>query len=221
VLTTLLDRTADWPAPVVLAAVGLLLLAESGTLAGLLLPGTTLLVTLGWWSAAAGLPLGAPLGVAAVATVGGALRGWRCGQRARTVLPAGPWRERSEPIVRRLESWLAAPGGAVALLAAGHWASAARSLAPRVAGAAGVPLRSAGPALAASGTAWAGTLVLLGREVGPQVASTAQWAPLAVLPVVVGVLLLRRRLTRRRTSAPSCTSSPPASRHSGRSAART
>jgi membrane-associated protein len=199
VLTTLLDRTAEWPAPMVLTLAGLLLLAESGTLVGLLLPGTTLLVTLGWWSAAAGLPAVAPLGVAAVATVGGALRGWRCGYRARTVVPAGRWRDRSEPIVRRLEGWLAAPGGAGAVLAAGHWASAARTLTPRVAGAAGVPLRVAGPAVAVSGTAWAGTLVVLGREVGPRVASTAQWVPLAVLPLLVGVLLLRGWSARLRT----------------------
>jgi membrane-associated protein len=199
VLTTLLDRTAEWPAPMVLTLAGLVLLIESGTLVGLLLPGTTLLVTLGWWSAAAGLPAVAPLGVAAVATVGGALQGWRCGRRARTVVPAGRWRDRSEPIVRRLEGWLAAPGGAAAVLVAGHWASAARSLTPRVAGAAGVPLRAAAPALAVSGTAWALTLVLLGREVGPRVASTAQWVPLAVLPLVVGAVLLRGRLTRRRT----------------------
>jgi membrane-associated protein len=199
VLTTLLDRTAEWPTPMVLTLAGLLLLAESGTLVGLLLPGTTLLVTLGWWSAAAGLPAVAPLGVATVATVGGALRGWRCGYRAHTVVPAGRWRDRSEPIVRRLEGWLAAPGGAGAVLAAGHWASAARTLTPRVAGAAGVPLRVAGPAVAVSGTAWAGTLVVLGREVGPRVASTAQWVPLAVLPLLVGVLLLRGWSARLRT----------------------
>jgi membrane-associated protein len=50
VLNALLDAAATWPVPAVLAAAGALLVAESGTLVGLALPGATLLVALGVWS---------------------------------------------------------------------------------------------------------------------------------------------------------------------------
>jgi membrane-associated protein len=198
VLTTVLDRTAGWPTPLVLAVAAVLLLAESGTLVGLLLPGTTLLVALGLWSAATGVPAAAPLAVAAAATVGGALRGWERGRRPGPVPPGRAW-TRAEPWIRRLPPWPAASGtaGTSALLAAGHWASAARTLTPRAAGAAGVPLRVAGPTLAVSGTAWATTVVVLGRELGPRVVASAQWAPVAVLAVVAGAVLIKALLARR------------------------
>ncbi|HJX42451.1 MAG TPA: hypothetical protein VJ352_02150, partial [Geodermatophilus sp.] len=80
-LTTLLDTAAGWPVPVVLAVLATLLAVETGTLAGMAVPGTTVLVTAGLWSGTAGVPLVAVLLVAATATVTGALSSWYRTQR--------------------------------------------------------------------------------------------------------------------------------------------
>jgi membrane-associated protein len=82
------------------------------------------------------------------------------------------------------------------LLACGHWAAAARPVLPRVAGAAGVPYRTVGPALVVSGSGWATTLVLLGNRVGAFVVTTAAWVPVVL---VITALVLRSRTGDRAT----------------------
>lgn len=176
-LSALLDAVAGWPAVPVLAVVAGVLVVESGTLAGLLLPGTTVTVALGLWTHAVPGALVPAIAVAAVATVTGAHLGLRRG-RVRGV-PAA---------VRRWpDGWAAT----AALLATGHWAAAARPVVPRMAGAAGVPYRLAGPVLVVSGAAWAATLVMLGRSIGPVVLTHAGWLPVAVVVVLVAGLAIR------------------------------
>lgn len=185
-LTAILATAAGWPVPLVLVAAGLLLVVESGTLFGMVLPGTTVLVALGLWTSVAPAALVPAIVIAAVATVTGAHFGW---WRART----GDGRLRSGPAGAR--RWLAGRGplATVGLIAGGHWASAARPIMPRVAGGAGVPYRIAGPVLAITGAAWATTLVLLGRTVGPAVLDHAGWLPIVALAVIIGVLVVRGR----------------------------
>ncbi|MFC4946957.1 hypothetical protein [Pseudonocardia sp. GCM10023141] len=187
-LTTILDAAAGWPVPLVLAAAALLLMVESGTLFGMVLPGTTVLVALGLWTHVAPGALVPTVVVAATATVTGAHFGW---WRART----GSGRLRSGPVSAR--KWLSGRGpvATAGLIAGGHWASAARPIMPRVAGGAGVPYRVAGPVLAVSGAAWATTLVLLSNAVGPAVLDHAGWLPIVVLATVIGALLVRSRRT--------------------------
>ena len=199
VLTDLLDRVAGWPAPLVLAAAGLLLLAESGTLVGLFLPGASTLVALGLWSGAAHAPVALAAAVAAAGTVTGALTGFLRGRRP----SSARWlRGRAERTARQARRWLAEHGrpGAWLLLPAGHWVSGVRTVLPRLAGAAGVPLRIAVPALSVSGTGWAVTVVVLSRELGRRVATHAQWVAAVVVAVVLLALALRRFLPHARTS---------------------
>jgi membrane-associated protein len=200
VLTALLDAAAALPVPVVLGVAAALLVVESGTLVGMVLPGTTVLVALGLWSHAVPGALPAAIAVAAPATVAGAHLGW--------------WHGRTGPIVRaqltgrlgllvqthaeRARRWLAGRGpvATATLLACGHWAAAARPVMPRVAGGAGVPYRVVGPTVAVSGMAWAATLVLLGNRIGAHVLAHAGWLPV----VVVGLLIVALAVRGRRTS---------------------
>ena len=203
-LTALLDAVGNWPAALVLAVAAVVLALESGVVFGVLLPGSTLLVALGLWSAASGTPAVLAIAVAASASVLGALAGWRRGH-GRRVLTGGHRRLRAwvDPAVRRARTWLAGqgPAGTAALLAVAHWAAVTRTLTPRVAGGAGVPLRLVAPVLALSGTAWVTTVVLLSRALGERVVTDAGWVPAVVLVLVLVVLLVRAR-TRHRGPLP-------------------
>jgi membrane-associated protein len=204
VLTALLDAAAAWPVPVVLAVAGVVLAAESGTLVGVFLPGSTLLVALGLWSLGAPHALLPAVVTAAVCTVTGAHLGWFAG---RSGAPVGHARGRlgrlADARARQGGGWLAerrGPATAV-LLACGHWAAVARTLLPRVAGAAGVPYRIAGPVLAVSGTAWAAAVVLAANRLGSLVLASADWVPVVVVTALVAGLVVRARARRRATAA--------------------
>jgi membrane protein DedA with SNARE-associated domain len=200
VLTALLDAAATWPVPVVLAVAGALLVVESGALVGIVLPGSTLLVGLGLWSLTAPDALIPAVVAAAAATVTGSHLGWL---RGRSGAPAGRADGRigrlAAPRVQRASAWLAERGQPATglLLACGHWAAAARPVLPRVAGAAGVPYRTAGPALVLSGTAWATTLVLLANRFGAFAVTTAAWVPVVLVALLVTALVFRSRVNRR------------------------
>ncbi|GAA5124634.1 DedA family protein [Pseudonocardia adelaidensis] len=201
-LTALLQAAAAWPAPVVLVVACAVLVVESGTLVGMALPGSSLLVALGLWSLGAPQLLVPAIAASALGTVAGAHLGWWRGRTHPHVtrLP-GPVRRMAEPRAAQASAWLAQRRGpaAVLLLACGHWATAARPVMPRVAGAAGVPYRVAGPALVGSGTAWAATIVLLGNRVGALVLASAAWVPVALVALLVGALVLHPRGQRRRS----------------------
>jgi membrane-associated protein len=202
VLTALLDTVANWPASAVLVVAAMVLVVESGTLVGLALPGTTLLVALGLWSHIRPDALLPAIAMSATATVTGAHIGWWRSRSGRgTPGPGGDGRHRrvTRAGAAWAHRWLAGRGpvATAALLACGHWAAAARPLIPRVAGEAGVPYRIAGPPLLLSGTAWAVTLVLLGNQVGPPVLTRVGAVPLVVVALLIGALTLQSRVRRK------------------------
>jgi membrane-associated protein len=202
-LTALLQTAAGWPVPVVLAVACAVLVVESGTLTGMALPGSTLLVALGLWSLTAPHTLVAAVTAGAVGTVTGAHIGWARGRAGAQIGRApGPVLRLAGPRAARAAAWLAErpPSAAALLLTCGHWAAAARPVVPRVAGAAGVPYRVAGPTLIVSGSAWAATIVLLGHHVGALVLTSAAWVPVALVTVLIAELVRRSR--RPRPSAP-------------------
>ncbi len=198
VLTALLETVATWPAAVVLVVAAMVLVVESGTLVGVALPGTTLLVALGLWSHIRPDALVPAIAMSAAATVTGAHIGWWRGRSGHGVPALGGDGRRRRAIragTARAHRWLAGRGpvATAALLACGHWAAAARPLMPRVAGGAGVPYRIAGPPLILTGTAWAATLVLLGNQVGPHVLTQVGAVPLVVVALLIGALMLHSR----------------------------
>jgi membrane-associated protein len=194
-LTAVLDALAALPAPAVVGVVALILVFESGSLLGMALPGTTLLVALGIWTHAAPGTLVPAAAAAACGTIAGAHLAW---WRGRVAGPAGSAaagsgrRAAALAQVALLGARMVArgPASVVALLAVGHWAAAARPVLPRVLGGAGVPYRVAGPVLLVSGAAWATTLVLVGERLGAQLLTTLSWVPIAVV-VALGLLLTR------------------------------
>jgi membrane protein DedA with SNARE-associated domain len=191
-LTAVLDVASGWPVPLVLVVATALLAIESGTLVGVLLPGTSILLALGLWSAVAGVAPWLVVLLAATGTVAGAHAGWWRGRRPSRSAVIGPrLRRRADAAARRLGDQ--GTVSTIAVLAAGHWASAARALLPRFAGRAGVPYRIAGPTLATSGTAWATTLVLLGNRVGPDIAGRAGWVVLAAVAGALATAAWRHR----------------------------
>ena len=194
VLSEVLETVGRWPGGVVLAVTAIVLGLESGVVLGVLLPGSTTLVVLGVWSAAAGTPAVLPIAVATVASAGGALAGWRRGHRRRGLTEGhGPLRARIDPVVRQARAWLAAQGagGTAVVLAGAHWVAVTRTLVPRVAGGAGVPLALVAPVLLLSGAGWVTTVVLLARAFGQRVADDASWAPAVALAALVVVLAVR------------------------------
>jgi len=205
VVNALLEQVGSWPAVLVLTLAALVLAVESGVVVGVVLPGSTTLVVLGLWSSAADHAPALPIAVAAAASVTGALSGWRRGH-VRRLLPLpghGRLRARVDPTVRRARAWLGTlgPVGTAALLAGAHWVAVARTLTPRVAGGAGVPLRLVAPVLVLSGAAWATTVVLLARALGERVATDAGWVPAVVLAVVLAGLAVRSVRRARRQHA--------------------
>jgi membrane-associated protein len=206
VVSAVLDQVGSWPAALVQTVAAVVLALESGVLLGVVLPGSTTLVVLGLWSAASDTHPALPIAVSAAASVGGALLGWRQGhQRRRVRAGHGRLRARVDPAVRRARGWLAAqgPGGSAVVLAAAHWAAVTRTLTPRVAGGAGVPLALVAPVLVLSGTAWAATVVLLSRTLGERVATDAGWVPAVAVAVLLAVLVVRSaRSHRHRATGP-------------------
>jgi membrane-associated protein len=203
VVNTVLDAIGSWPAALVLVVAAMVLYLESGVVLGVLLPGSTTLVVLGVWSAASDTPAVQPIAVAATASVLGALAGWRRGHGRRPPKGRHEWlRVRVMPAVLRARAWLGTQHrlGSAALLALAHWAAVTRTLVPRVAGGAGVPLWLVAPVIAVSGTGWATTVILLARALGQRVADDASWAPAVVLGVV-GVAVVVRHWRSRRAPA--------------------
>jgi membrane-associated protein len=198
-----LQAVGGWPAALVLAVAAVVLVLESGTLVGVVLPGATTLVALGLWSAASGTPAVQPIAVAAVASTAGALLAWYRGHRRRGLTGThGGLRIRVDPAVARAQAWLSTqgPAGATVLIGAAHWVAGTRTVVPRVAGGAGVPLRLAAPAILLSGTAWVSTVVLLARALGQRVADEVSWAPAVVLGLVLIALAVRSWRHARRVS---------------------
>ena len=205
-VSALLDRVGDWPAVLVLVVAAVVLAAESGLVFGVVLPGSTTLVVLGLWSSASDSDPVLPIVVAATASVTGALSGWRRGHARRALAGTGHRRLRArvDPGVRQARAWLArqGPGGTALLLAGAHWVAVTRTLVPRVAGGAGVPLQLAAPVIALSGAAWATTIVLLSRALGQRVATDAGWVPAVVLAVLLAALAVRSARSHHRATGP-------------------
>ncbi|MEX5718177.1 hypothetical protein [Geodermatophilus maliterrae] len=143
----------DWlsalPVCAVPLAVALVLVAESGLLIGLVLPGSSLVIGFGVLAGAGLVPLPVAALTVAAATVAGAALGHRRAARAGSgaLLPTGGWLGRLLPVrVRRVVDRSASPwAGAVArqpvrIAGMSQLVTGARTLAPRIAARSGVPL---------------------------------------------------------------------------------
>jgi membrane-associated protein len=184
--------------PLVLIVGWLLIVAEAGLLIGVFLPGTSVLVALGYLSHLGVVPLGATIAVAAFAAITGTQLSFLMGRRRtleerpalgkRRDALAGFWEHGRRLLVRR---------GVWAVLA-GQWLGSARTLVPRLAGWSGMSYRAFACASLPTAAAWAATLVSLSRFLAPEVIHRITGHLALAGPSAVALLLLVFWLRHRR-----------------------
>ncbi|MFI7605738.1 DedA family protein [Micromonospora sp. NPDC049366] len=195
-LDSLTDRLVGLPPAMVLLVAALVLAGEVGLLAGLVLPAATTMLTVGLLARTGEVDLTAALVVTTVAAFTGDQLGYLEGRLLGPRVRAGRLGRRiGVERWRRAESLVAKRGGSAVLV--GRWTAFVRTLVPRVAGAVGLPYRRFVLFDGIGVVVWVPGTVLVGYLAGG-----APSGPLAaaggVLAVVVGGLLVARRLRGRR-----------------------
>ncbi|MCW3841785.1 DedA family protein [Micromonospora yasonensis] len=197
-LDSLLDRLGGLPpAGVLLLVAAAVLAAEVGLLVGVLLPAATTMLTVGLLARAGRLDLGVALAVTTLAAFAGDQVGylegrllgprWRGGRLGRWI---------GERRWRQAEALVATRGGTAVLL--GRWTAFARTLVPRVAGAAGLPYRRFVLFDGLAVVVWVPGTVLLGWAVGAVPTGLPAAAGVLLAAAVTAVLVTRRLRVRRR-----------------------
>jgi membrane-associated protein len=200
---------AEWlghlPGGWILALTGLAMVVEAGLLVGLMIPGTTLLLTLGILTQLGVVPLAASLPTAIAATALGAQLGFWRGRTAgvpltRLVARSGRFLG-AQPLERAGRLVARHRGRAVAV---GHWSSFGRNLVPRLAAAGRMPYRIFATAVVPSAALWASAMVLIGYT---QAAALQHYAGLvgpcvAVILVIALIWTARRRASSREPVPP-------------------
>jgi membrane protein DedA with SNARE-associated domain len=204
-----------WALPVcaLLGLVVVLLVAESGSPIGLVLPGSSLVLGLGVLAGTGLLPIPVAAMTVTAATVAGSALAHRSASRGGSgvLLPTGTGLARLLPAhVRRLVDRSASPWAdavarrPVGTAALAHLVTGSRTIAPRIAARTGVPLSTMLRGTVPAALLWAWGLVAAGALAGtttPLVDSTVAVAGTAVVVVLTWVLLRRR--TRARAAAPA------------------
>ncbi|WTW96313.1 VTT domain-containing protein [Streptomycetaceae bacterium NBC_01309] len=211
------DVMSVMPAPLVLVLIGLAVTAESALLFGLVLPGSTLLLTLGLVTRLGEVPLSAAIPVAiAAAVLGGQIAYLRGRHHTGKTRPGG----RLHATIERAESMVARHG--VWSIAIAQWIAGLRTFTPRLAGRARVPYRVFGLTQVTVATVWAASFVSLGHFAGlamqQRIGTAATVAGVVVVVAGLVVYAVRRR-TVRAAPAPATAAAPPAASVSAAAAA--
>jgi membrane protein DedA with SNARE-associated domain len=177
--------------PLLLAVAWLLIVAEAGALLGVLLPGTSVLVVLGYSSHLGVLPFGAAVAVAVSAAIVGTQLSYLRGRGRRGDPSIHPLADRLAPAAWRRGRHMVARRGVWAV-AVGQWVGSARTLVPRLSGWAGMPYGTFARVSVPTASAWAVTLVTLSRYLAPEIIRqvTAHMAMAGPLLVTVGLAVL-------------------------------
>ncbi|MEV0344836.1 DedA family protein [Nonomuraea sp. NPDC050680] len=208
--------------PLVLIVGWLLIVAEAGLLIGVFLPGTSVLVALGYLSHLGVVPLGATIAVAAFAAITGTQLSFLMGRRRTLGKRRTLGRRRAlgkrrtlgrrralgkRPVLGKRRDALAGfwehgrrllvRRGVWAVLA-GQWLGSARTLVPRLAGWSGMSYRAFACASLPSAAAWAATLVSLSRFLAPDIIHRITGHLALAGPSAVALLLLVFWLRHRR-----------------------
>jgi membrane-associated protein len=200
------DKFGDLPPMYAYAVIALVAVVETGLLLGVFAPAEPVLLLGGLLTSTGHLSLIPVLVVATTAALVGDTLGYLSGrhrsERIRTGrlgrrVGADRWERADEMFARGRGA-----GGVTVML--GRWVAFARTLLPRLAGAAGMPYRRFAPWNAVGIVVWVPGSVMLGRLAGsayPSAASVPGWigAAIVAIGVVAGVVTYVRR--RRRRSA--------------------
>lgn len=153
------------PAEWIYLVAALVVAAETALLVGLVAPGEATLLLVGFLSFTGTLRLGPALAVMIAAAVAGDVLAFRSGRRYGPRLRASRWGVRvGSHRWRRADAMLDRLGGRGVFAA--RWVAFARTLVPRLAGAAGMPLRRFLPWNTGGVVTWVGGSVLVGYLAG-------------------------------------------------------
>lgn len=188
----LADLLAGLPGPLLVLALALLVVAEAALVIGVVLPGSSALLTLGVFSDSGVVPLPAALVVGTVTALVGSNLSFAAG-RCRPGALSSRWLAGTKG--RRARVVLSRYGGSAVLV--GQWVVGARTLTPRFAAAAGLPYRRFLPWNLPSAALWGFVWVAVGYGAS-EAYQRWSWLAAVVAVVLVAVLLLlgRRALDR-------------------------
>ena len=211
------DFLADVPTSWVLVVAGALIVAEVGTLVGVVLPGVTAVLALGYLGRSGAVdPIAAVVVAISCEILGGHLA-YAQGRRTRSARSVGSFRRRVAPLADRFgrtRSWaralevralgvLGRRGVAAILLC--QWVAGVRTVMPRLVGSAGMSYRMFAAAQVPSAVVWVCTWMLVGSVVGAAYERTAARVGVVGFVVLAAGLLAaavwsmaaRRRTSRR------------------------
>ncbi|WP_439677677.1 DedA family protein [Embleya sp. MST-111070] len=200
------DRLGDLPPLYAYVVIALVAIIETGLLLGVFAPAEPVLLLGGLLTSTGHLALVPVLIIATSAALAGDTLGYLSGRHRSERIRTGRigrrvgehrW-ERAEEMFTRGRG----AGGVTVML--GRWVAFARTLLPRLAGAAGMPYRRFAPWNAVGIVVWVPGSIMLGRLAGsayPSAASVPGWigAAIVAIGIVAGTVTLIRR--RRRRSA--------------------
>ncbi|RLP99312.1 DedA family protein [Micromonospora sp. CV4] len=178
----------------------LIVAGETAVIFGLLVPGEATLLLVGFLTYNGTLRLGPALLAMIAAAVAGDALAFRAGRRYGSRLRAGLGHRVGPERWGRADAMLARLGGRGVFAA--RWVAFARTLVPRLAGAAGMPYRRFAPWNLAGVVTWVGGSVLLGHVAGEsydtvsRLLGRATGAVLVLLAGLLGVVLAGRWLGR-------------------------
>jgi len=188
----LADLLTGLPGPLLVLAIAALVVAEAALVIGVVLPGSSALLTLGVFSDNGVVPLPVALAVGTVAALVGSNLSFAAG-RYRPGALSSRWLTGAKG--RRARAVLSRSGGSAVLI--GQWVVGARTLTPRFAAAAGLSYRRFLPWNLPSAAVWGLGWVAVGYGASE---AYQQWSWVAVVAAVVllAVLLVlgRRALDR-------------------------
>jgi len=197
----LLTLLRDLPPLVVYVTAALIVMAETGVIFGLLVPGEATLLLVGFLAYLGTLRLGVALVVMMAAAIAGDALAFRSGRRYGPRLRASRFGGRvGEVRWRKADSLLERLSGRGVLVA--RWVAFARTLVPRLAGAAGMPYRRFVGWNVVGSTTWVSASVLAGYLAGTSYAEVsdilgrATGAVFALLACIVVIVLVGRWLGR-------------------------
>ncbi|MFC0528394.1 VTT domain-containing protein [Phytohabitans kaempferiae] len=197
----LVNLLTDLPPLLVYAVAALLVAGETAVIVGLVVPAEATLLTVGFLAYLGTLRLAPTVVLMIAAALAGDALAFRSGRRHGPRLRSGRWGARiGHERWQKADAMLARLGGRAMFGA--RWVAFVRTLAPRLAGAAGMPYRRFAPWNALGVLTWVGGSVVVGYLAGESYETVSRYlgkatgAVLVLLVAVVAIVLLGRWLGR-------------------------
>jgi membrane protein DedA with SNARE-associated domain len=197
----LVSLLTDLPPLLVYAVAAILVAGETAVIVGLMVPAEATLLTVGFLAYLGTLRLVPAMLVMIAAALLGDTLAFRSGRRYGPRLRSGRWGARiGYERWRKADAMLARLGGRAMFGA--RWLAFVRTLAPRLAGAAGMPYRRFAPWNALGVVTWVGASVVVGNLAGESYETVSRYlgkatgAVLVLLIAVIAIVVLGRWLGR-------------------------